>query len=76
MSACAFVNSPPAAPISAETELQFYSRRALEESRAAIRAACPQAAAAHRYLASSYAGLVKREIEAAAQLDELARRIP
>lgn len=60
---------------SPETELQFYSRRAMEESRAAGRAACPQAAAAHRYLAAAYAGMVKREIEVAAQLDAFVRRI-
>lgn len=59
----------------AETELQFYSRRAMEESRAAKRAASPQAAAAHRYLAASYSNLVKREIEVAAHLDGLARQI-
>jgi hypothetical protein len=61
--------------IAAESELQFYSRRAMEESRAAARAANPQAAAAHRYLAGTYAGLVKREIETAAELDQLARLI-
>jgi hypothetical protein len=59
-----------------ETDLQFFSRRAMEESRAAARAACPQAAAAHRYLAGAYAGLVKHEIETAAEMDELARLIP
>jgi len=58
-----------------ETELQFYSRRAMEESRAAVRAASPQAAAAHRYLAAAYANLVKREFETAADFDSLARRI-
>ena len=66
----AFVGTP------AETDLQFYSRRGLEESRAAKRAACPKAAAAHRYLAASYSSLVKREMETAAALDSLARLIP
>lgn len=56
-----------------ETDLQLYSRRAMEESRAALRAACPQAAAAHRYLAAAYAGLVKHEIEIAAELDAFVR---
>jgi hypothetical protein len=59
-----------------ESDLQFYSRRGLEESRSAQRAACPQAAAAHRYLAASYASLIKREMETAAELDSLARLIP
>lgn len=60
---------------SSETDLQFYSRRAMAESRAAMRATCPQAAAAHRYLAAAYAGLVRHEIEVAAELDALARDI-
>jgi hypothetical protein len=58
-----------------ETDLQFYSRRAMEESRAAQRATCGRAASAHRYLAASYAGLVKRELETAAEFDSLARLI-
>jgi hypothetical protein len=66
----------PRPPVTPETELHFYSRRAQEESRAATRAACPQAAAAHRYLAAAYAGMVKRELETAAELDDLARLIP
>jgi hypothetical protein len=60
----------------AESDLQFYSRRAMEESRSAQRATCGKAAAAHRYLAASYAALVKQEIEMAAELDSLARLIP
>jgi hypothetical protein len=60
----------------AESDLQFYSRRAMEESRFAQRASCAKAAAAHRYLAASYASLVKREMETAADLDGLARLIP
>lgn len=64
---------PPFHP--AETELQFFSRRAMEESRAAARAACPQAAAAHRYLAAAYAGLVRSEIDVAAQLDAFVRQL-
>jgi hypothetical protein len=60
----------------AESDLQFYSRRAMEESRLAQRASCARAAAAHRYLAASYSSLVKREMEMAAELDELARLIP
>ena len=59
----------------AETDLQFFSRRALEESRAALRASSPQAAAAHRYLAAAYGALTKREIETAAELDAIARDI-
>jgi hypothetical protein len=59
-----------------ETELEFYSRRAMEEARSAKFAATPQAAAAHRYLAAAYAALIARETQTASQLDELARRIP
>lgn len=68
---------PPAfAGTPAESDLQFYSRRAMEESHSAQRASCAKAAAAHRYLAASYASLVKREMETAADLDSLARLIP
>jgi hypothetical protein len=59
-----------------ETELEFYSRRAMEEARLAGRALTPQAAAAHRYLAAAYAALVAKETRVASELEELAHRIP
>jgi hypothetical protein len=58
-----------------ESELQFFSRRAMEESRAARRAICPQAAAAHRYLSAAYSARVREEMATAAELDALARLI-
>jgi hypothetical protein len=77
VTACDAAEAAPGflAGTAAETDLQFYSRRAMEESRSAQRATCGKAAAAHRYLAASYAALVKREIETAAELDDLARLI-
>jgi hypothetical protein len=72
MDACTTIQRPSAAT---ESELQFFSRRALEESRAATRAICPQAAAAHRYLAAAYSARVRQEIATAAELDALARLI-
>jgi hypothetical protein len=59
-----------------ESELEFYSRRAMEEARSARRAVSPQAAAAHRYLAAAYAALVAKETQAEVELEELAKRIP
>jgi hypothetical protein len=59
-----------------ETELEFYSRRAMEEARLARRALTPQAAAAHRYLAAAYAALVAKETQVESELEELANQIP
>ena len=59
-----------------ESELEFYSRRAMEEARLAGRALTPQAAAAHRYLAAAYAALVAKETQVESELEELANRIP
>jgi hypothetical protein len=88
---CEHVNMPPcdealplisAEPAAAlftsvrETELEFYSRRAMEEARAARRTLQPEAAAAHRYLAAAYAALVAKETEAETELEDLARQIP
>jgi hypothetical protein len=58
-----------------ETELEFYSRRAMEEARLARRALTPQAAAAHRYLAAAYAALVAKETQVESELEELANQI-
>lgn len=58
-----------------ETEVAFLSRRAMEESRLAQRAATPEAAAAHRYLADAYATELARELSVAAELEDLALHI-
>jgi hypothetical protein len=59
-----------------ESELEFYSRRAMDEARLAGRASSPQAAAAHRYLAAAYAALVAKETQAETELKELVGQIP
>ncbi len=59
-----------------ESDLAFYSRRALEEAAAAQRAPTPQAAAAHRYLSCAYAERVRRAAEAEEQLDALIETLP
>ena len=59
-----------------ETELEFYSRRAMEEARLAHRASTPKAAAAHRYLAAAYAALVAKETQTESEFEELAKQIP
>jgi hypothetical protein len=58
----------PLPRLSAETELEFLARRAMEESRLARRAASPQATAAHSYLAAAYAAAVGRELARQAEL--------
>lgn len=65
----------PAPAFWAESELEFYARRAIEEGNAARRASCPQAAAAHMYLAAAYAAEVTREMERTAELERLALAI-
>jgi hypothetical protein len=59
------------AAASHETDFHFYSRRALEEGRAATQAACPVAAAAHRRMAAVYASLLVRDLPEDPGLDEL-----
>ena len=59
----------------AETELQFFARRAFEESLLAKQASCPQAAAAHSYLAAAYSGQIARELAKTAELEDLLVRI-
>ena len=54
-----------------ETQIEFLTRRALEENRLANLARSPRAAAAHRYLAAAYATAIARERETAAALEEL-----
>ena len=72
--ACA--GTPSVAPCTTETNLQFLSRRALEESRLAARARNPKAAAAHRYLAAAYSAQIARELATAASFQELLRELP
>jgi hypothetical protein len=60
-----FGSEPP------ETELQFFTRRALEENRLARTAATPQAAAAHAYLAAAYSAQIARELAKEAELEAL-----
>lgn len=59
----------------AETGLEFYARRAMEEARAARLAASPEAAAAHMYLAAAYASELARETSTAEELERLALQI-
>jgi hypothetical protein len=66
----------PAPRRAAETELDFYTRRALEESRLAKRASTAEAAAAHLYLAAAYSAEIAKELEKSAELEQLALLIP
>jgi hypothetical protein len=65
----AAVPALPAAVV--ETDLQFYARRAWEESRLAKQASTAQAAAAHSYLAAAYSAQVAKELAKTAEMDEL-----
>jgi hypothetical protein len=65
------VDVPVVPGSAAETQLQFYARRAWEESRLAMKAASPKAAAAHSYLASAYSAEVAKELAKTAELGEL-----
>ena len=59
-----------------ETNLEFLSRRALEESRLAREARSAKAAAAHRYLAAAYSAEIARELATAASFQALLRDLP
>lgn len=59
-----------------ESEIDFFTRRALEESHAAKRAANPEAAARHRYLAAAYSAELNRELTTAKDLESLILEIP
>ncbi len=61
----------PAPAFWAESELEFYARRAIEEGNAARRATCPQAAAAHMYLAAAYSAQIAKELAKTAELEDL-----
>lgn len=67
---------PPVAESRPETELEFLTRRAMEESRLAKRASSPHAAAAHSYLAAAYSAAVAREVERQNELESLLLRLP
>jgi hypothetical protein len=58
-----------------ETDFEFYQRRAMEEARSAQRASCPRAASSHRYLAQVYSEKVRRELQAAADFEDLLDRL-
>ena len=60
----------------AESEFEFFSRRALEESRMAQRARNPAAANAHRYLASVYSERLAKHISVERELEDLLRAVP
>ena len=66
--------SPPP-PTPAETELQFYARRAQEESRLAKQASSPKAAAAHAYLAAAYSAAIAQELGKQQEFEDLLLRI-
>lgn len=60
----------------AESEFEFFSRRALEESRLAQRATSPAAANAHRYLAAVYSERLAKHISVEREMEDLLRSIP
>ncbi len=65
----------PPPPAQAESELQFYARRAQEESRLAKQASSARAAAAHSYLAAAYSAAIARELGKQRELEELLLRL-
>ena len=68
-------SSPTAVGTAAETELQFFARRAFEESALAKQASSPQAAAAHSYLAAAYSAQIAKELAKTVELEDLLLRI-
>ena len=58
-----------------ESDFEFFQRRAMEEARSAQRASCPRAASSHRYLAQVYSEKVRRELQAAAEFEDLLDRL-
>lgn len=64
---------PPRIP--AETELQFYARRAQEESRLAKQASSAKAAAAHSYLAAAYSAAIAQELAKQQEFEDLLLQI-
>ena len=68
-------STPPALRRAAESELQFFARRAFEESLLAKQASCPRAASAHSYLAAAYSSEIAKELAKTAELEELLLQI-
>ena len=58
-----------------ETELQFYTRRAMEESRLAKQAPTAAAAAAHSYLAAAYSARIAEERAKELEFEAIALQI-
>lgn len=58
-----------------ETELDFYSRRAMEESHAAAAAPSPVVGATHRHMAAAYAARLRDEEESAASFEAFLKAI-
>ena len=67
--------APAAVGTAAETELQFFARRAFEESLLAKQASSSRAAAAHSYLAAAYSAHISKELAKTAELEDLLLRI-
>jgi squalene cyclase len=63
-------------PLVAESEFEFFSRRALEEARLAQLATTPAAANAHRYLAAAYSEQLAKHIKVHSELEELLSTLP
>lgn len=59
-----------------ESEFEFFTRRALEESRLAQQALTPAAANAHRYLAAAYSEQLARHIKVHSELEDLLSALP
>jgi hypothetical protein len=60
----------------AESEFEFFTRRALDEARLAQQAATPAAANAHRYLAAAYSEQLARHIRVHGELEDLLTALP
>ena len=54
-----------------ESEVDYYGRRAMEESRAAGVATCPRIGAAHRRMAAAYVARMRAEQRVTAEFDDL-----
>jgi hypothetical protein len=59
-----------------ESELEFLTRRAMEERLLATKAPTAAAAAAHLYLSASYSAKLAAELSRLAELEKLALTIP
>lgn len=59
-----------------ESEIEFFSRRALEEARLAQLAPSPAAANAHRYLAAAYSEQLAKYFKVHSELEDLLNVLP